>query len=70
VQISAYKSCAAFIREARKAGFAGYTERTQTDAGTLWRVRAGPELNRERAERLRDDLRGKLALDGLVVGHP
>jgi len=73
VQLGALKDEAeanALRDRVRKAGFAGYTERTQTDAGTLWRVRAGPELNRERAERLRDDLRGKLALDGLVVGHP
>jgi DedD protein len=54
----------------RDAGFAAYVERANTDSGVVWRVRAGPELQRDRAERLRDDIRRKLQLDGLVVGHP
>jgi DedD protein len=54
----------------RGAGFSAYVERAQTDSGTLWRVRAGPELQRDRAERLREEIRTKLRLDGLVVAHP
>src|SRR5690606_17758001 len=54
----------------RRAGFAAFTERAQTDDGVLWRVRAGPELTRERADALRGEIRRKLALDGLVVTHP
>ena len=54
----------------RGAGFAAYVERAQTDAGVLWRVRAGPELQRARAEALRDQLKQRLQLDGLVVPHP
>ena len=54
----------------RKAGYAAYVARAQTDAGVLWRVRAGPELDRARALRVRDELKVKLQLDGMVVAHP
>jgi DedD protein len=73
VQVGALRSeseAAALRGRLTAAGFAAYVERTQTDAGTLWRVRAGPELQRDRAERLRDEIRRRLQLDGLVVGHP
>jgi DedD protein len=73
VQVGALKSeqeAQALRERLRVAGFAAYIERAATDAGVLWRVRAGPELKRERAEALRDEIRRKLSLDGLVVGHP
>lgn len=73
VQVGALKSeseAQALRDRLRGAGFAAYVERAGTDAGVLWRVRAGPELKRERAEALREDIRRKLKLDGLVVGHP
>lgn len=73
VQVGALKSeqeAQALRDRLRGAGFAAYVERAATDAGVLWRVRAGPELKRERAETLREEIRRKLSLDGLVVGHP
>jgi DedD protein len=73
VQVGAFKSeteAQALRGRLAGAGFAAYVERTRTDDGTLWRVRAGPELQRDRAERLREAIRSKLKLDGLVVGHP
>lgn len=73
VQVGALKSEAEAntLRERlRGAGFAAYVERAQTDAGVLWRVRAGPELQRPRAEALRDQIKQRLQLDGLVVSHP
>jgi DedD protein len=73
VQVGALKSNqeAIVLRDRlRSAGFAAYTERADTDAGPLWRVRAGPELKRERADALREEIRRKLQIDGLVVGHP
>jgi len=73
VQVGALKSEAEAntLRDRlRTAGFAAYVERTQTDAGVLWRVRAGPELQRPRAEALREEIKQKLKLDGLVVAHP
>lgn len=54
----------------RRAGFAAFVQRADTDAGVLWRVRAGPELDRARAESMREKIRGTLKLEGLVVSHP
>lgn len=73
VQVGALKDEAeanALRERIRGAGFAAYVERAQTDAGVLWRVRAGPELQRARADTLRDQLKQRLQLDGLVVPHP
>lgn len=73
VQLGAFKdeSEATALRDRlRKAGFTAYTERASTDAGTLWRVRAGPELQRDRAESLQARIRQSLKLDGIVVAHP
>jgi DedD protein len=73
VQVGALKSeseANTLAGRLRTAGFSAYVERAQTDSGTLWRVRAGPELQRDRAERLREEIRAKLRLDGLVVSHP
>lgn len=55
---------------ARAAGFASYVERTATDDGVWWRVRIGPELKRANAERLKGEVKAKLAIDGNVVTHP
>ena len=55
---------------ARAAGFSSYVERTDTDAGVLWRVRLGPELQRVNAERLQAEARTKLGVDANVVPHP
>jgi DedD protein len=55
---------------ARGAGFVAFVERVNADAGTLWRVRVGPELDRASAERRRGELKSRLNVDGLVVSHP
>jgi DedD protein len=73
VQLGALRSeaDANLLRErARGAGFPAFVERVNTDAGTLWRVRVGPELDRASAERRRDAIKSRLSIDGLVVGHP
>lgn len=73
VQLGAFKDEAeatALRDRLRGAGFTAYTERASTDAGTLWRVRAGPELQRPRAEALQARIRQSLKLDGIVVSHP
>lgn len=73
VQLGALRSEAdanALRDRARGAGFVAFVERVNADAGVLWRVRVGPELDRPSAERRRDELKSKLGLDGLVVSHP
>lgn len=73
VQLGALRSEAdanALRDRARGAGFAAFVERVNADAGTLWRVRVGPELDRASAERRRSELKTRLNVDGLVVSHP
>ncbi|MCO5094951.1 MAG: SPOR domain-containing protein [Xanthomonadaceae bacterium] len=73
VQIGAFRGEAdanALRDRARAAGFSSYVERVGTASGTLWRVRLGPELQRERAEKLKVDAQTRLGLDGNVVPHP
>ncbi len=54
----------------RGGGFTAYVETLRTERGTLYRVRVGPEIQRANAERLRDTLKTRFALDGQVVTHP
>jgi DedD protein len=73
VQLGALRSEAdanALRDRARGAGFAAFVERVNADAGVLWRVRVGPELDRASADRRREELKSRLGLDGLVVSHP
>lgn len=73
VQVGAFRGEAdanALRDRARAAGFSSYVERVGTASGTLWRVRLGPELQRERAEKLKVDAQTRLGLDGNVVPHP
>lgn len=54
----------------RQGGFTAFVDSISTEQGTLWRVRVGPETARADAERLRDALKARLAIDGQVVVHP
>jgi DedD protein len=73
VQLGALRSetdANALRDRARAAGFVAFVERVNAEAGVLWRVRVGPELDRASAERRRGELKSKLNIDGLVVSHP
>ena len=73
VQIGALKSemdANALRDRARGAGFAAYVERVNTEAGALWRVRIGPELQRANADKRRAEIKTRLQIDGNVVPHP
>lgn len=73
VQIGALRSEAdanALRDRARAAGFPSYVERTGTSAGTLWRVRVGPELQRANADKRKGEIKTRLGIDGNVVPHP
>jgi cell division septation protein DedD len=55
----------------RAAGFPGYVDSVASSSGSkLWRVRAGPQTQRDDALRLRDQVKAKLGVDGVVVGAP
>ena len=58
------------VRQLRAAGHTAFVERTQADGRDLWRVKVGPEAQRERALVLRERLQRDLALSGIVVAHP
>lgn len=53
----------------RKQGFAAYVEKYSGDGGMAFRVRVGPEVGREQAEKLRGDIERKAKVKGIVVSH-
>ena len=55
----------------RGAGIAGYVDSVASSSGAkLWRVRAGPQTQRDDAVRLKDQIKAKVGLDGVVVSAP
>ena len=57
------------IDKLREAGFPAYLERQLNDAGTAFKVRVGPEIRREDAEKLRANLENKFALKGMLLRY-
>jgi DedD protein len=56
--------------ELRASGFAAFEEKVVADGEQVYRVKVGPEFNRERAEDLQARLRSKENLQGIVVTYP
>jgi len=54
----------------RANGFDGYVDSVNASGKQLWRVRAGPQTQRADAVRIRDQIKGKLGVDGNVVTAP
>jgi len=57
-------------KELRQAGFAAFVEPLKQNNSLIYRVRVGPELLRADAEKLQNQLRVKLKLDGIIVKYP
>jgi cell division septation protein DedD len=74
VQVAAVSSEAEATRlrdKLRAAGIAGYVDSIASSSGAkLWRVRAGPQTQRDDAVRLKDQIKAKVGLDGVVVSAP
>jgi cell division septation protein DedD len=74
VQVAAVSSEAEATRlrdKLRGAGIAGYVDSVASSAGAkLWRVRAGPQTQRDDAVRLKDQIKARVGLDGVVVSAP
>jgi cell division septation protein DedD len=74
VQVAAVSSEAEATRlrdKLRGAGIAGYVDSISSSGGAkLWRVRAGPQTQRDDAVRLKDQIKAKVGLDGVVVPAP
>ena len=70
VQLGAFKTAdeANKLRDRLKsAGFVAFVDKADTESGTLWRVRAGPETDRGNADKLKGRIKDKLKMDGMVV---
>lgn len=73
VQLAAVSSQAdanALRDKLRANGFDGYVDAVQSGGKTLWRVRAGPQTQRADAQRVREQVKAKLGVDGNVVSVP
>jgi DedD protein len=54
----------------RANGFDGFVDSVQSGGKQLWRVRAGPQTQRVDAQRVHEQIKAKLGLDGNVVSVP
>jgi cell division septation protein DedD len=54
----------------RANGFDGFVDSVQSGGKQLWRVRAGPQTQRADAQRVHDQIKAKLGIDGNVVSVP
>jgi DedD protein len=54
----------------RKHGFSGFVESFMKDGALSHRVRIGPEIDRTDAEKILQQIKTKLALNGIVVSYP
>lgn len=62
---------AAALRDKLRAnGFDGYVSPVQSGGRQLWQVRAGPQTQRADAQRLHDQIKAKLGIDGVVRQVP
>jgi DedD protein len=70
VQLGALKTAddANKLRDRLKnAGFVAFVDKLDANGTTLWRVRAGPEVDRGAADKLKSNIKEKLKLDGMIV---
>ena len=70
VQVASFTSDAdaqALRGRLQQLGFASYVESAQVSTGTTWRVRAGPVVSRDAAERLRAVIADGLHISGMQV---
>jgi DedD protein len=73
VQLGALKAEADATRlrdRLRSAGFASFVDKVDANGSTLWRVRAGPEVDRAAADKLRASIRERMKLEGIIVVMP
>lgn len=54
----------------RQNGFTAFVEKYRDNGKTSYRVRVGPELKRETAEKQLEQLKQKLQLKGIIMEHP
>lgn len=64
------KNALSLRNQLRKQGYSTFVEKTRGVTGVNWRVRVGPELNRERAEKMKQRLLNQAKVDGIVTLYP
>lgn len=67
---SEHDNATSLRNQLRESGFAAFEERIVSEGEPVFRVKVGPELNREQAEALQVKLRNREDLKGIVVSHP
>lgn len=71
VGVFAREENAAQLRERLAGhGFTTFVGSETSGARTTWKVRVGPVMEREEAERLRDRLQAEANVEGMIVSHP
>ncbi|MDE2155740.1 MAG: SPOR domain-containing protein [Xanthomonadaceae bacterium] len=68
--MSARADAVALRDKLRANGFDGFVDSVQAGGQRLWRVRAGPQTQRADAQRLHDQIKTRLGIDGNVVPVP
>lgn len=53
----------------RKKGFSAFVEKLKSDESTIYRVRIGPELKRENADKQMQQLQRVMGMKGIVMEH-
>lgn len=54
----------------RAAGFAAFVEKLQTDKGTVYRLRVGPEAARSDAEKIVAGIKQRFGMAAIIVAYP
>jgi len=70
VQVGSFKekeNAVAFRDRFREAGYTAFVESVNEDDEPRYRVRLGPEQDRSRAEAVRNEIKEKFDVDGLVL---
>jgi len=60
----------AFRDDLRKQGYLAYSEETDIDGKTSYRVRIGPELEKSELEKVKAKLKKEKKVDGFILKHP
>jgi len=72
VQVGSFSSMSNAVSlrdQLQGGGFTTFIERSRIAGDTTVRVRVGPEGTRSAAERLRDGIKRKFGIDGIVVEY-
>ncbi len=64
------KNAEAMRDDLRAKGYAGYVDVLKKPGRIIYRVRIGPELDKQQVEKLKAEILKKEKLEGMVVQHP